>query len=81
MADLTEDYLARAAQARASAGAELLKNVRQKHLTAAATWDGLARSRLKVEALRARRLAERPTSAPPAEYDEPPLAANLRHGL
>lgn len=60
MADLTEDYLARAAEARAAASLEVLANVRDKHLTSAATWDGLARSRLKIDALRALRASERP---------------------
>ena len=53
MADLIEDYLARAAEARAAASLEVLANVREKHLTAAATWDDLARSKLPIDALRA----------------------------
>lgn len=57
MADLTEDYLARAAEARAAASLEVLANVREKHLVSAATWDGLARSKLRTEALRASRAA------------------------
>ena len=51
MADLIEDYLARAAEARAAASLEVLANVREKHLTAAATWDDLARSKLPIEAV------------------------------
>jgi len=55
MADLTEDYLARAAEAREAASLEVLANVREKHLTSAATWESLARSKLKIDALRAHR--------------------------
>jgi hypothetical protein len=57
MADLTEDYLARAVAARAAASLEVLANVREKHLVSAATWDGLARSKLRIEAERASRAA------------------------
>ena len=59
MADLAEDYLARAAEARAVASLEPLENVRAKHLTSAATWDGLARSKLKVDAVRASQASDR----------------------
>jgi len=59
MAELTEDYLARAAEARAAASLEVLANVRDKHLTSAATWEGLAQSKLKIDALRAGRASER----------------------
>ena len=61
MADLTEDYLARAAEAREAASLEVLANVREKHLLSAATWDGLARSKLEIDAARARRVAELPS--------------------
>ena len=60
--DLNENYLAREAEARAAAGEQVLENVRQKHLTAAATWAALAHSARKMTELRAKRLGER--SAP-----------------
>ena len=63
MGDLTEHYLARAAEARAAASLEVLPNVRDKHLTSAATWDGLARSKLKIDALRAGPASERTASS------------------
>jgi hypothetical protein len=59
MSDLNQNYLAREAEARASAGEQVLENVRQKHLTAAATWAALAHSARKMAELRARRLVER----------------------
>ena len=59
MQDLRENYLAREAEARAAAGEQGLDNVRQKHLTAAATWAALAHSARKMTELRARRLIER----------------------
>jgi len=59
MADLTEDYLARAAEARAAAGLAELANVRDKHLASAATWEGLASSKIRIEAQRAREAVER----------------------
>lgn len=58
MLDLTQDYLAREAEARATAKEQMLENVRQKHLTAAATWAALAHSARKMTELRARRLVE-----------------------
>ena len=42
---------------------EGLENVRQKHLTAAATWAALAHSARKMDELRARRLVERPAAS------------------
>ncbi len=62
MLDLNENYLAREAEARAAAGLEVLENVRQKHLTAAATWAALAHTARKVAAVRAGRLTERPAA-------------------
>ena len=59
MQDLNENYLAREAEARAAAGEQVLDNVRQKHLTAAATWAALAHTARKVTELRARRLVEK----------------------
>jgi len=59
MLDLNQSYLAREAEARAAAGEQVLENVRQKHLTAAATWAALAHSARKMAELRARRLVER----------------------
>lgn len=59
MLDSDQYYLAREADARATAGEQVLENVRQKHLTAAATWAGLAHSARKMTELRARRLVER----------------------
>jgi hypothetical protein len=59
MVDLNEDYLAREAEARAMADEQVLENVRQKHLTAAATWATLAHATRKMAVLRARRLVER----------------------
>ena len=63
MLDLNLNYLAREAEARATAGEQVLENVRQKHLTAAATWAALAHSARKMTELRARRLVERSTAA------------------
>jgi hypothetical protein len=66
MLDLDQDYLAKAAEARATAGLQVLENVRQKHLTAAATWAALAHSARKMAELRARRVIERSPAAPAA---------------
>ncbi len=62
MLDLNDNYLAREAEARAAAGAEVLENVRQKHLTAAATWAALAHTARKVAQHRAKLLVERPAA-------------------
>ena len=40
--ELQKLYLSYAANDRAAAGLEALANVRRKHLTSAATWEGLA---------------------------------------
>ena len=58
MAQLNDDYSQMAADARALAAEQVLENVRQKHLAAAASWDRLAHANRKMAVLRARRLAE-----------------------
>ncbi len=55
----SENYSELAEAARAAAAEQVLDNVRQKHLTAAATWDTLALGQRKIDALRLRRLLER----------------------
>lgn len=40
--DLQRIYLGHAAKDHAAAGLEPLENVRRKHMTSAATWEGLA---------------------------------------
>ena len=59
MLDLNESYLTRESEARAAAGEEVLENVRQKHLTAAASWAALAHTARKIAELRARGRVER----------------------
>jgi hypothetical protein len=54
-----ENFAELADAARAAAADQVLGNVRQKHLTAAATWDALALDERKIDALRLRRLLER----------------------
>jgi hypothetical protein len=63
MRDLNENYLAREAEARAAASEQVLDNVRQKHLTAAATWAALAHNARKVAEARVKRLVERSAAA------------------
>ena len=58
MNDLDQDYLAREAEALTAASEQSLDNVRQKHLTAAATWAALAQTARKVAAGRASRLLQ-----------------------
>jgi hypothetical protein len=55
-----------ASEARSAAASEPLENVRQKHLTSAATWEHLARAGRKMGALRQRRAMEQaaPVAAP-----------------
>jgi hypothetical protein len=67
MLESDQYYLAREADARSAAGEQALENVRQKHLTAAATWAALAHSARKMAELRARRLVERTVALPAAE--------------
>ncbi len=62
MLDLSETYLARETEARASANAQVLQNVREKHLLAAAAWGALAHSARALERTRAKRLADRSLS-------------------
>lgn len=45
MAQANEDYAALAAASRAAAAAEILENVRLKHLASAAAWDSLSHIR------------------------------------
>ena len=67
MSDTNENYLERAAASRKAAADEVLENVRQKHLTAAATWKALAHAKQKMDTVRAQRVAER--SAAPSAID------------
>ena len=53
------NYSELADAARAAAAEQVLDNVRQKHLIAAATWDALALGKRKMDALRLRRILER----------------------
>jgi len=50
--ELQNLYLSYAANDRAAAGLEVLANVRRKHLTSAATWEGLAHLAEKTEKFR-----------------------------
>ena len=59
MRESPTDYRRFATAARLAAASEILENVRQKHLLAAATWEGLAYSADKVAEIRARRVIER----------------------
>jgi hypothetical protein len=52
------DYSQLSAQSRATAAEQVLENVRQKHLTAAASWDRLAHANEKMERMRMSRLAK-----------------------
>jgi len=63
MTQPTENYFELAEAARAAAAEQVLDNVRQKHLTAALTWDALALGKRKMDALRLRRLLEREQSS------------------
>ena len=49
---LQDEYLKYAASDHAAASGEALENVRRKHLTSAATWEGLARLTGKIAAAR-----------------------------
>lgn len=49
---LQDEYLKFAASDHALASGEALENVRRKHLTSAATWEGLARLTGKIAAAR-----------------------------
>jgi hypothetical protein len=63
MTEAAEIYSVMAEAARAAAAEQVLDNVRQKHLTAAASWDALALGKRKMDALRLRRVLERDKSA------------------
>ena len=63
MTQPTENYSKLAEAARAAAAEQVLDNVRQKHLTAAATWEALALGKRKMDALRLRRVLERERSS------------------
>lgn len=58
-----ENYSEMAEAARAAAAEQVLVNVRQKHLIAAASWDALALGQRKMDALRLRRLLEHQQSS------------------
>ena len=57
MAQMNDNYSQLAADSRAAAAEQLLDNVREKHLTAAASWDRLAHANAKMMKLRAERLS------------------------
>ena len=63
MKEFPADYLRFAAAARLEAANVVLENVRQKHLTSAATWEGLAHTFGKAAELQAKRAIERPAAA------------------
>ena len=65
MSQPADNYSEMAAASRAAAAEQVLDNVRQKHLVAAASWDALALGKLKMDALRIRRLLEREESSTP----------------
>jgi len=56
MAHMNDNYSQLAADSRAAAAEQVLENVRQKHLTAAASWERLAHANAKMMKLRAERL-------------------------
>jgi hypothetical protein len=57
MAQMNDNYSQLAADSRAAAAEQVLDNVREKHLTAAASWDRLAHANAKMMKLRAERLS------------------------
>ena len=59
MTQPADQYSVMAEASRAAAAEQVLDNVRQKHLTAAASWDALALGKCKMDALRLKRLRER----------------------
>ena len=63
MTRVPEIYSDMAEASRAAAAEQVLANVRQKHLTAAASWDALARGKRAMDALRLRRIAEHEQSS------------------
>jgi hypothetical protein len=56
MVHMNDNYSQLAADSRAAAAEQVLENVRQKHLTAAASWERLAHANDKMKKLRAERL-------------------------
>lgn len=58
MTESADQYSVMAKASRAAAAEQVLENVRQKHLTAAASWDALALGKCKMDALRLERLRE-----------------------
>lgn len=68
-----------AAASRAAAAAEVLDNVRQKHLVSAARWDGLAQAKLRMDAFRAQRIAERSPLAAVADGRSPGVDEDGQH--
>ena len=56
MTDAPDHYSVRAEASRAAAAEQVLDNVRQKHLIAAASWDALALGKRKMDALSLKRL-------------------------
>ena len=63
MTQPADQYSVMAEASRAAAAEQVLDNVRQKHLTAAASWDALALGKCKMDALRLRRLREHQQSS------------------
>ncbi len=62
MAQVSDDYSQLSARSTAAAAEQVLENVRQKHLTSAASWDRLAHVNEKMERLRTERLARDATA-------------------
>ena len=58
MTGAAESYWELAETSRAAAAAQVLVNVQNKHLVAAASWEALARTQRRIDALRQRRLQE-----------------------
>jgi hypothetical protein len=67
-------------EARSAAASEPLENVRQKHLTSAATWEHLARAGRKMGELRDRRIMEQltPEAAPKGRSVDSLFLATMR---
>ena len=71
MTEPPDHYSVMAQASRAAAAEQVLDNVRQKHLTAAASWDALALGKRKMDALRLRRLLE---------HQQPPIVGDAHDG-
>lgn len=76
MNDFQSDYAALAAASRSATAKEGLENVRQKHLTSAATWDSLAVSAKGMELLREKRLAGQAEVSDSDETDPEPAPSS-----